>query len=425
MAVESMKTAQAEADRLAKANVAKQLAEESMEKAEKEADQQQEEKTECNKLAKQMAEDSTKNALNKEQLIQEPKQALPFTFDAKTKDISPQSDGKVGKPFTFAQTFTSNADSLQQEEQDSPEKEPEEEALPSTEEPRSSDAVQDPLRSVVNGTPTFSASFKMDIEKELARRFPILNTKEEFREARAFIRECGPRKLKENLQEKGFVDASGMLTTGTEPFNIFARVASGAMTQDGMDIEQSSLGSYAEKYVVACNRPESDVNWQKSSNASMAKHHRFLTTKDLRWFWFNVLTIGLEDLDEAIAELCSMRDAAKAYSSAQKWTGPLGLYVHVYPHNSVNSLHIHMLDLSQTGPTFQALAHKNLPLDVVIETLQEERRASREEAQPVVSSARPTSTTRLRFPDATGDVQPVRECRAFACVRALFGRRSN
>ena len=40
------------------------------------------------------------------------------------------------------------------------------------------------------------------------------------------------------------------------------------------------------------------------------------------------------------------------------------------PHCSVNSLHLHVVDLSATGPSFGACADKNLEMDAVIEALQ-------------------------------------------------------
>ena len=40
------------------------------------------------------------------------------------------------------------------------------------------------------------------------------------------------------------------------------------------------------------------------------------------------------------------------------------------PHCSVNSLHLHIVDLSATGPSFGACAAKNLGMDAVVEALQ-------------------------------------------------------
>lgn len=221
----------------------------------------------------------------------------------------------------------------------------------------------------------------MGVDDEVKQRCPHLNRKSAFQEARAVVRQHGAHALRQHLLAAGLVGDDGLLTTGVKPFNVFARVASGVMTQPGMEEEQDALGKYKQWYVVACNRPENDENWESSDpewvgKASMSKRHRFLTTKDLRWRWFNALAFGLEDLEEAVQEVRNMRDACVEYSRNRDWAGPLGLYVHVFPHNSVPSLHIHMVDLSAAGPTFGNLAYKNLPLEAVLEVLVEEQSAA-------------------------------------------------
>jgi hypothetical protein len=50
----------------------------------------------------------------------------------------------------------------------------------------------------------------------------------------------------------------------------------------------------------------------------------------------------------------------------------IGLYFHCYPHCSVNSLHLHIVDLSELGPTFKALSNKNLSMDMVLRALDKE-----------------------------------------------------
>ena len=104
--------------------------------------------------------------------------------------------------------------------------------------------------------------------------------------------------------------------------------------------------------------------------------HRFLLIKDLSWRWFNCLTFGIGGgaaLAEAVATLEAMRDAALAYTRAEGgWSTSVGLYLHCYPFNSVQALHLHIVDLGATGPTFDALAHKNLPLDDVLHVLRAE-----------------------------------------------------
>ena len=138
------------------------------------------------------------------------------------------------------------------------------------------------------------------------------------------------------------------------------------------------------------------------------------------WTWFNVLTMGLVDvakadavhhdeeemrseeanlelnirtLESALACLRTMREAAFAFVKEDAKSGwslreknvfqketnqhgvelaDIGLYFHCYPHCSVNSLHLHIVDLSKTGPTYEACRFKNLSMDMVLTALEDE-----------------------------------------------------
>merc|ERR1711959_280908 len=121
------------------------------------------------------------------------------------------------------------------------------------------------------------------------------------------------------------------------------------MEQASMASEQEKLGPYQDRYIIACNRPECDEMWASTDStwvgkASMSKRHRFLTTKDLHWQWFNVLTFGLLPASlggttptEALRKLEEMKAAALTYvSNIGGWSGNTGLFFHVFGHNSVN-----------------------------------------------------------------------------------------
>lgn len=194
----------------------------------------------------------------------------------------------------------------------------------------------------------------------------------------------GAAALCAELESKGFVE-EGKLTTGVKPFNVFARVASGVMTQPGMEKENENLGAAGTRFAVCCNLPANDAQWESSDpewvgKASMAKRHRFLSTKDLSWEWFNVLAFGLDgsvaELSRAVECLEAMQSAAEAFASAtDEWSAEpshLGLFLHSYPHNSVNSLHLHMIDLRFTGPTYENMKYKNLPLSDALAVLRAE-----------------------------------------------------
>ena len=202
-----------------------------------------------------------------------------------------------------------------------------------------------------------------------------------FRAARALLRSHGVEKLEAELTAAGVV-AGGALTTGTKPFNVFARLASGAMTQPEMAAANALLdGPAAARFLLACNRKEADEHWASDAEewvgkASMAERHRFLLLKDLHWGWFNCLAFGIRGgaaLADAVATLEAMKAAALSYTRADGgWSTSVGLYLHCYPFNSVQALHLHIVDLGATGPTFDALAHKNLPLDDVLHVLRAE-----------------------------------------------------
>ena len=167
------------------------------------------------------------------------------------------------------------------------------------------------------------------------------------------------------------------------PRNVFARIASGVTEQPNMKIENESLGSAGSRFMVCSNMPQNDEHWNSNSvewvgKASMSSRHRFLTIKDLSWKWFNVLAFGLDgsvpELKSAIECLKEMKSAAEAFASATYGCSKddLGLFFHVYPHNSVQSLHMHMLDMRNLGPTYHHLMYKNMPLVDVLTVLQNE-----------------------------------------------------
>lgn len=187
----------------------------------------------------------------------------------------------------------------------------------------------------------------------------------------------------EELERLNFAKG-GMLTYGDKPFNVFARIATGKLIQPGMEEETELLGEFKGQFMVACNRPENDAHWESKDEewlgkASMSFIHRFLILRDLNWKKFNVICallvtlqyeVDIKDLQEYITLFENMKSAAELYAKG-KGIKELGLFFHVYGHSSVNSLHLHMVDLSQVGPTFEALAHKNLPLDVLLQFLKD------------------------------------------------------
>ena len=230
------------------------------------------------------------------------------------------------------------------------------------------------------------------VKAEIVGRLPIIKDAASFRAARRMLTEelGGMPTLKEELNRSGFIDpVTGNLTTGTRPFNVFARIGGGVMSQPGLEKDQEYLQEFKDHFIICSNLPANDEHWDSDDKewvgkASMSKRHRFLTIKDLHWQWFNVLGFGLlpeskggAGLGRSVALVEVMKAAALRYTSlCPGWSDRVGLFFHVFGHNSVNSLHLHILDMAELGPTFWHYEYKNCPLDVVLKVLKEEASAN-------------------------------------------------
>ena len=222
------------------------------------------------------------------------------------------------------------------------------------------------------------------------------NTLEGFLDARKKLRPTLDS-LYEELRDTGFVAGemhNGRLTTGNKPFNVFAKVGQGKMEPKSklwnMDEENTILSKLkgGGGFVIACNREENDENYadgtaQWKGRASMSKHHRFLTTTDPSWWYFNVLVFGMrpyhvdlpyDSLEKSIKMIETMIYLGTEFAKKKGWGQKkgVGLYFHWYGHSSVNSLHMHIVDLDEVGPTHEALAYKNLPAQFVLDALKKE-----------------------------------------------------
>lgn len=156
--------------------------------------------------------------------------------------------------------------------------------------------------------------------------------------------------------------------------------------------KQTFLLHWQAKYIIANNLPANDSHWDSDDpgwvgKASMSKRHRFLIRRNLHWRWFNALVFGMLDDNEmvypechccpdALSEIRMMKEAAltwvKGVREVEGWSENVGLFFHVYGHNSVNSLHMHVVDLDFVGPSFHCQEFKNLSVDHVIQVLEED-----------------------------------------------------
>lgn len=209
--------------------------------------------------------------------------------------------------------------------------------------------------------------------QHLRESHPSCNTAEEYRAMRQTVRDYGLTKFKAEMTESGAFTVDGLISSETNPF---ARIIAGKVTNPCSDVVDD------KRFVLLSNRPESDEHWDSTDpnwvgKASMSKMHKFLSPVDDRWSTFNVLTLGMNDspsLPEAIAMLEEMKKTALSY--AEQHSKNVELFFHCYPFNSVQTLHLHLIDRNAVGPTYSALAYKHLSWEHVVTVLREELRVS-------------------------------------------------
>eukprot|EP00930_Biecheleria_cincta_P032841 TRINITY_DN2275_c0_g3_i1.p1 TRINITY_DN2275_c0_g3~~TRINITY_DN2275_c0_g3_i1.p1 ORF type:complete len:800 (-),score=143.67 TRINITY_DN2275_c0_g3_i1:259-2658(-) len=213
-------------------------------------------------------------------------------------------------------------------------------------------------------------------------RFDQCNTAALFKQARAHLRTFGIEKVRDELVKTGFVDCdTGDLTTGFQPFNFFARIASNDQQQRIATHDQYLLGQLSVNYAIVHNKPECDDNWNSADpswlgKASMSMRHRFLIPRNVHWEWFNVLTFGLISGPQTGVEMLEgMKHAALLWASqVGDWpdASRIGLFLVVWPLTTMPHAHLHIVDLDHVGLSFERLSKKMLPVDQAIEVLRAE-----------------------------------------------------
>lgn len=207
---------------------------------------------------------------------------------------------------------------------------------------------------------------------ELKTLHPVVNDQGTLR---TYIRLSKLKDIHKQLSDSGYIEGTvenGKLTTGTAPFNVFARYGSGVMKTH---VDQSIIDKYSDRWVVCHNLRENDMNWKDTNNKRVSMcgpndtgpGHVFITTTNLDWTLFNVLTIVHTGNVDFLLEL---KEVAELYVK-ERGLKNYGFYFHCFPHNSVNSLHLHVCNEDNPGHMLEECAYKNLPLDTAIEIAKE------------------------------------------------------
>lgn len=171
--------------------------------------------------------------------------------------------------------------------------------------------------------------------------------------------------IRQNFLDRNIIDVCGMLSTfHYAPYNVFVHYA--LDLKRNITIDQSMLGKYADKFMICYNLIENDLNWYNPefTTGAMAgpdangPGHVFLTTKNPTFNTFNILPIILQKNTDFISDVL---EAAITYTTHRGWKNP-GYYFHCYPHNSVQSLHLHIVNKDTAGPGFKRQEGRNLSI---------------------------------------------------------------
>lgn len=125
-------------------------------------------------------------------------------------------------------------------------------------------------------------------------------------------------------------------------------------------------------YWMLSNLPEKDAHWNSQDpkwigKSSMSARHKFVVPgvshfgPDGR---FAINAALMPATRSTLIRLDEMRAVALDYTEKQ-WrldSQQVGLYFHCWPFSSVPYLHLHVVDLTKTGPSFDVHAHVNVPL---------------------------------------------------------------
>jgi hypothetical protein len=198
---------------------------------------------------------------------------------------------------------------------------------------------------------------------ELKLALPVLNTAEQYKEARRLVKEFGLNNLHDSYPEH--FDQGKIKPTS----NFFSKVVSGIIKNPISHPEGYSI--FHDEFEVMQNTPENDKNWnnpEKAGSSSMSQFHKFIVPKSDEWTNFNVLTMK----PDFLGSLDKMERLGVVYAAMYGIEkSNLEFFFHCV-HNSIWTLHLHMIDKTRTGPSYDQNQYKHLLLDDVRKVLGEE-----------------------------------------------------
>lgn len=239
-------------------------------------------------------------------------------------------------------------------------------------------------------TPLSFAEFVSERDPQLLEK---LNCRESFVQMRLLLEEYGVERFykTEKVKNRHLFDQGSLNVSLSKdvsipapaphlPFTFFY-----TMESENGPLQQFIPERMRYRFALVTNLPHlggtgPGEGWSKAKNmenGSMSMFHQFLVVRDLDASLFNALTFGLplphngwmpspKTANEDVFEmLCDMEQIALLWAEKNGIPSEdLGCFFHVYPKNSIPSLHMHMVDCRELsrGKAWSVNEHKNLPL---------------------------------------------------------------
>lgn len=176
----------------------------------------------------------------------------------------------------------------------------------------------------------------------------------------------GRENFLQELREIGIIAGNKISSNN----NFFLKVVKSEIDYPNL-LAMANMSHYSDSYCIVNNLPEHDKNYlspntECSNKVSMSRFHKFICPKTDDPTYMNA--IMFQSNTEIIKKLQAMETIAREFAGKHGVTN-VGLYVHCFPLNSIQLLHIHILDLDHVGRGFEYNNHKNLKLCDVISVL--------------------------------------------------------
>ena len=207
----------------------------------------------------------------------------------------------------------------------------------------------------------------MDFEKWLININPNYSstTIDDYLYLRNLLRTYTPGRHLSDLQEKGKVSKDGIIYPDNDPFSRTITKMKCQNTNDKLNSDQFIV-------IKKLYKPEHPYNHSPKNPILEQRRYSLIIPCNLDWSLGNVLTMGMDPsipVQESIKLLKKMKEVAIEYTQEKGWSNP-EFFFHIHPQNSIETLHLHVLDPIYQWNDYLDNISRGIKLDDVISALE-------------------------------------------------------